>query len=210
MTVGDHGVPELVKDQQLLGKGVFTDDPGQPIDNLVDLRSVDGADLLEMALPRFEPPLRVQGETHMGEPQELLIDLCLGEVVGQSRLKIQDHVDVVGCRDLDPGPDHIQSGLIRKVPVVARAACGDGGNDLESGQHGVTVGVVALGDRTETFDAPVESLFSEHSEARCLGVAVHGHHAAGLVRIEQNEAASRQLSAAAEHFQLPGHIVAEV
>ena len=80
MAVRDHGQPELVKDQQLLGKRFFTDNAGQPLDNLVDLRRVYRADLEQMNLIGLEPPLRIQRKPDVGKAKELLVVLrgCAG------------------------------------------------------------------------------------------------------------------------------------
>ena len=77
---------ELVNDEQLLGKSLFTHKTGQPLRNPVDFRRVHRADLAHMDLVRLEPPLRIQRKSDMGEAKELLIDLRLGQEVGSSRL----------------------------------------------------------------------------------------------------------------------------
>lgn len=143
LAVGDHGEPELVDNQQPLRQSVLADDLGQPLRNQVDLHGVNGADVSKVHLLGFEPQLRIQLKTDMGQPQELLVDSGLREEIGSAWLQIQHDVHSVGGCRLDPGPDQILGGLVRVFPVIASG--GNGGDDLERRQYHQPVGFAALG-----------------------------------------------------------------
>ena len=90
------------------GRRLLAGEVGEPGRRRVDLVGADRADLLQVALARPEPPLRVQRQPDVRLRQQLLVALGLGEEVGAAGLQVQHDVDAGLPGGVDPRPQELE------------------------------------------------------------------------------------------------------
>ena len=134
--VADHRQPELVQDQQFLRQMVFGGETGQPAGHTVDLADAGTSDLPQRHLSRLQLPLGVQGEPDVGQPQQPLVHLGLGEQIGPPGLQVQDDVHPGSGRPFHPRAQGGHAGLGGVVAVLTWGPLRHGGDHLKGRDHG--------------------------------------------------------------------------
>ena len=189
--MADHRQPELVQDQQLLRQMVFGGESGQPVGHLVDLADAGTSDLPQRYLSRLQLPLRVQGQPDVGQPQQPLVHLGLGEQIGPPGLQVQDDVHPGSGRPSHPRAQGGHAGLEGVVAVLTWSPLRYGSDDLKGRDHRyVAERLVRRRNLPRSRDAGRQVLLAEGAERGRTGVTVERDQP---VPGEDDLAATRQL-----------------
>ena len=182
-----------MQDHYLLRQVVVADELGQPVRHLVDLARGGAADARQRLLARVELPFGVQSQTDVRALEQILIDLGLLKEAALAGLQV-DHGVAAGVHNrVDVGHEVLHRRLVGEVTVVARAAGGNGADDLERGDdRRLAKRLVVLGVLLRQLHRGRRVLLPHHAQVRAVRVAVESDHATAR---EHQTAAAGQLAA---------------